>query len=50
MKTSKINITPITVKGERYWQLVWPKHNGGRNRQAFKLKTEAERKMAEKKA
>lgn len=50
MKTSKIKITPITVKSERYWQLVWPKHGGGRNRQAFKLKTEAERKMAEKKA
>lgn len=50
MKTSKIKISPITVKGERYWQLVWPKHGGGRNRQAFKLKTEAERKMAEKKA
>ena len=50
MKTSKIKITPITVKGERYWQLVWPKHGGGRSRQAFKLKTEAERKMAEKKA
>jgi|688.fasta_scaffold159518_2 integrase len=50
MKTSKIKITPINVKGERYWQLVWPKHNGGRNRQAFKLKTEAEREMAKKKA
>jgi integrase len=50
MKTSKIKISPITVKGERYWQLVWPKHGGGRSRQAFKLKTEAERKMAEKKA
>lgn len=50
MKTSKIKISPITVKGERYWQLVWPKHGGGRNRQAFKLKSEAERKMAEKKA
>lgn len=50
MKTAKIKITPIQVKGEKYWQLVWPKFGGGRNRRAFKLKAEAEREMAKKKA
>lgn len=50
MKIAKIRITPINVKGERYWRLTYPKLGGGYSRQAFKLKTEAEKEMAKKKA
>lgn len=50
MKTTKIKITPIQVRGEKYWRLEWPMLGGGRKRQAFKVKADAEREMAKKKA
>jgi integrase len=50
MKIAKIRINPITVRGERYWRLTYPLLGGGYKQQAFKLKTEAEREMAKKKA
>lgn len=50
MRPTTIKITPITIKGERYWRLVWPNFQGGRHRKAFKLKSAAEKEMAKKKA
>lgn len=50
MKIAKTRINQITVRGERYWRLTYPLLGGGYKQQAFKLKTEAEREMAQKKA
>ena len=50
MKIAKTRINQITVRGEKYWRLTYPLLGGGYKQQAFKLKTEAEREMAKRKA
>ena len=46
MKTTRIKITPIKIKGQTYYRLAWPKLGGGRMRKAFKRKADAEKAEA----
>jgi len=50
MRIAKIRLNPVIMRGKQYWKLTYPLLGGGYKRQHYKLKTEAVREMAKKKA
>jgi integrase len=48
MQNTATKLREITIKGETFYEVQWPKFPKGRNRQAFRQKTEAETFLKQK--
>src|SRR5438046_5886887 len=48
MRTTATKIREITIEGKTFYEVQWPKSPKGRNRQAFRQKTEAETFLKQK--
>jgi len=48
MRTTATKIREITIEGKTFYEVQWPKFPKGRNRQAFRQKTEAETFLKQK--